>query len=227
MARSLKKGPFIDDHLRRRSTAMNDEREKKVIKTWSRRSTIIPDFVGHTIAVHNGKSSSRSTSPRTWSATSSASSRRPARSRATAARRSRRAAQSPAKPAGSEGKGSRTMEATARLSIPASVAAEGAAGGRPDPRQEGRGGAATSSRFTNKRGGAGTSRRCCSRRSPTPRTRRTTSTSTSWSSRRSTSTKGRAMKRVQPAPMGRAYRIQKRHSHVTIKSIARVTAKRK
>jgi small subunit ribosomal protein S19 len=55
MARSLKKGPFIDGHLRKKLEALNDRNEKKVIKTWSRRSTIIPDMVGHTLAVHNGK----------------------------------------------------------------------------------------------------------------------------------------------------------------------------
>jgi small subunit ribosomal protein S19 len=55
MARSLKKGPFIDDHLLKRVLALNDTGERKVLKTWSRRSTIIPQMVGHTIAVHNGK----------------------------------------------------------------------------------------------------------------------------------------------------------------------------
>ena len=55
MARSLKKGPFVDEHLQKKVDTMNREREKKVIKTWSRRSTIIPDMVGHTIAVHNGR----------------------------------------------------------------------------------------------------------------------------------------------------------------------------
>ena len=55
MARSIKKGPFIDDHLMKKVEAMNRERDKKVIKTWSRRSTIIPDMVGHTLAVHNGR----------------------------------------------------------------------------------------------------------------------------------------------------------------------------
>jgi small subunit ribosomal protein S19 len=55
MARSLKKGPFIDEHLQKKVDTMNREREKKVIKTWSRRSTIIPDMVGHTVAVHNGR----------------------------------------------------------------------------------------------------------------------------------------------------------------------------
>jgi small subunit ribosomal protein S19 len=54
MARSLKKGPFVDEHLSKKVTAMNESGEKRVIKTWSRRSTIIPEFVGHTIAVHNG-----------------------------------------------------------------------------------------------------------------------------------------------------------------------------
>ena len=55
MTRSLKKGPFIDDHLAKKVETMNREREKKVIKTWSRRSTIIPEMVGHTIAVHDGR----------------------------------------------------------------------------------------------------------------------------------------------------------------------------
>ncbi|MDW8129214.1 MAG: 30S ribosomal protein S19 [Bryobacterales bacterium] len=55
MGRSLKKGPFVDDHLLEKIRQLNERNEKKVIRTWSRRSTIIPDFVGHTIAVHNGK----------------------------------------------------------------------------------------------------------------------------------------------------------------------------
>ena len=54
MSRSLKKGPFIDFKLEKRITDMNDLGKKSVIKTWSRRSVISPDFVGHTIAVHNG-----------------------------------------------------------------------------------------------------------------------------------------------------------------------------
>ena len=55
MARSTKKGPFIDTHLMVKIDAMNAANDKKVIRTWSRRSTIHPDMVGHTIAVHNGK----------------------------------------------------------------------------------------------------------------------------------------------------------------------------
>jgi len=55
MPRSLKKGPFIDGHLREKVEALNVRNEKKVVKTWSRRSTILPEMVGHTIAVHNGK----------------------------------------------------------------------------------------------------------------------------------------------------------------------------
>ena len=55
MPRSLKKGPFVDDHLLKKVDDLNAAGEKKVIKTWSRRSTIIPDMVGHTIAVHDGR----------------------------------------------------------------------------------------------------------------------------------------------------------------------------
>lgn len=55
MGRSVKKGPFVDGHLEKRIDAQNAANEKKVIRTWSRRSTILPEFVGHTIAVHNGK----------------------------------------------------------------------------------------------------------------------------------------------------------------------------
>ena len=55
MPRSLKKGPFIDGHLQKKVEALNVRNEKKVIKTWSRRSTIVPEMVGHTIAVHNGR----------------------------------------------------------------------------------------------------------------------------------------------------------------------------
>jgi small subunit ribosomal protein S19 len=55
MARSTKKGPFIDTYLVTRVEQMNSRNEKKVLRTWSRRSTIVPEMVGHTIAVHNGK----------------------------------------------------------------------------------------------------------------------------------------------------------------------------
>ena len=55
MSRSLKKGPFIDTHLLEKVEAMNRANEKKVVKTWSRRSTVMPEMVGHTLAVHNGR----------------------------------------------------------------------------------------------------------------------------------------------------------------------------
>ena len=55
MSRSTKKGPFIDDHLMAKVNVQNAANDKKVIRTWSRRSTIHPDMVGHTIAVHNGR----------------------------------------------------------------------------------------------------------------------------------------------------------------------------
>ncbi|TGL56805.1 30S ribosomal protein S19 [Leptospira kemamanensis] len=55
MARSLKKGPFIDDHLMKKITSLNSEGKKTPFKSWSRRSTIYPDMIGHTVMIHNGK----------------------------------------------------------------------------------------------------------------------------------------------------------------------------
>ena len=55
MPRSLKKGPFVDDHLLKKVDVLNESGKKTVIKTWSRRSTIIPDMLGHTIGVHDGR----------------------------------------------------------------------------------------------------------------------------------------------------------------------------
>ena len=54
-SRSIRKGPFVDEHLKKKVEALNAKNEKAPIKTWSRRSMIMPDFVGHTFAVHNGK----------------------------------------------------------------------------------------------------------------------------------------------------------------------------
>jgi small subunit ribosomal protein S19 len=54
MPRSVKKGPFVDDDLLKKVSALNEKNEKRIIKTWSRRSTIIPEFVGHTFSIHNG-----------------------------------------------------------------------------------------------------------------------------------------------------------------------------
>ena len=55
MSRSLKKGPFVDEHLLKKIEDMNQANSKKLIKTWSRRSTVIPEMIGHTIAVYNGR----------------------------------------------------------------------------------------------------------------------------------------------------------------------------
>lgn len=55
MARSISKGAFVDDHLLKKVEQMNQMKDRKIIKTWSRRSTVIPDMIGHTLAVHNGK----------------------------------------------------------------------------------------------------------------------------------------------------------------------------
>jgi small subunit ribosomal protein S19 len=54
MARSLKKGPFVDEELMKKIRGLNESNEKRVVKTWARRSTIPPEFVGHTLAIHNG-----------------------------------------------------------------------------------------------------------------------------------------------------------------------------
>jgi small subunit ribosomal protein S19 len=56
MSRSIKKGPFVDEHLEKKVERMNSTGMKRAIKTWSRRSMIMPDFVGHTFSVHNGRS---------------------------------------------------------------------------------------------------------------------------------------------------------------------------
>jgi small subunit ribosomal protein S19 len=55
MGRSVKKGPFVDGHLMKKVDELNEKNEKRVVKTWSRRSTIFPDFVGHTFAVYDGR----------------------------------------------------------------------------------------------------------------------------------------------------------------------------
>ena len=55
MSRSIKKGPYVAESLKKKITALNEANDKKVVKTWSRSSTIFPDFVGHTIAVHDGR----------------------------------------------------------------------------------------------------------------------------------------------------------------------------
>lgn len=55
MPRSVKKGPFVDGHLAKKVDELNRQGQRKVVKTWSRRSTILPEFVGHTFAVHNGR----------------------------------------------------------------------------------------------------------------------------------------------------------------------------
>ena len=55
MARSVKKGPFVDEHLLKKVQGLNSSRDKRVVRTWSRRSTITPDMIGHTFAVHNGR----------------------------------------------------------------------------------------------------------------------------------------------------------------------------
>jgi ribosomal protein S19 len=90
MARSLHKGPFVDGYLLKKAEAARESGRNQAIKTWSRRSTILPQFVGLTFAVHNGNKHVRCWCRKTWWATSSASSRRPAPITATRPTRSRR-----------------------------------------------------------------------------------------------------------------------------------------
>ena len=81
MTRSIKKGPFVDAHLQKKVDEQNEKGTKNVIKTWSRRSMITPDFIGHTFAFMMVASMSRCSSPRPWLVTSWVSSppRRPSR----------------------------------------------------------------------------------------------------------------------------------------------------
>ena len=87
MSRSIKKGPFVAPELFKRVEELNKAGEKKVLKTWSRASTIFPSFVGHTIAVHEAAVMCPSISPKIWSATSLASLLRRGPSAATPAAR--------------------------------------------------------------------------------------------------------------------------------------------
>ena len=77
MSRSLKKGPFVDLPLLEKIEVMNRSGEKKVVKTWSRRSTVIPEMIGHTVAVHNGRKFLPIMCRKTWLAISLESSPRP------------------------------------------------------------------------------------------------------------------------------------------------------
>ena len=88
MGRSIKKGPYVDSNLEEKILAINEGTAKKgVIKTWSRRSTITPDFVGHTLAVHNGNKFIPVYVRSSWSATSWVNSRPPGTSKDIRARR--------------------------------------------------------------------------------------------------------------------------------------------
>ncbi len=87
MGRSIKKGPFVAPELIKRVVEMNEKGEKKVLKTWSRASTIFPEFVGHTIAVHDGRKHVPVYVPRIWLVTSWASLLPPVPTRVTRAAR--------------------------------------------------------------------------------------------------------------------------------------------
>ena len=221
MPRSLKKGPFVDDHLLKKVDAQNEKGTKTVIKTWSRRSTIIPDMLGHTIAVHDGRKhvpvfvteamvGPQARRVRARRARSGATSRTTA---ARGAAEQRRAEE-------------RTMADTSRQPLPtrppvrgggavrARDADEGAPRRRPDPGRAGGRGAwpCCSSR---RRPRASRSPRCSPARSPTPRTT-STSTRDTLVVAAAIVDEGPTLKRFRPRAQGRAYRIRKRTSHITI-----------
>ena len=118
MSRSLKKVPFVDTHLLEKVEAMNRANEKKVVKTWSRRSTVVPEMVGHTLAVHNGKKFVPVYSTENMVGHKLGETRRRASSRATRPARTRRrprpaCAWAPSAPAG-KGEAIVRAEATAK-----------------------------------------------------------------------------------------------------------------
>ena len=175
MARSLKKGPFIDTTSRK---GRGDERggEKKVIKTWSRRSTVVPEMVGHTIAVHNGKKFipvyitenmvghklGEFAPTRTFKGHTTKAEKAAAGGRG----RRRPAAPAPAAARGAKARGSRWRSKPRRPQVRPDLGAEGPAGAGSDPRQGGQrraGDAAVHAQV----GRAATSRRCCARPSRT------------------------------------------------------------
>ena len=196
---------------------MNAENEKKVVRTWSRRSTILPEFVGHTLAVHNGKKFIPVYVTETWWATSWASSRRPGPLRAT---RRRRDEKTPSRHKGGAEQG--TMEAKAEARYIRTLAAESAAGGRSDSRPDRPASAIITLRTTNKRI-APTVEKVLDSAIANARTRSNDVDVDELFVTEAYVNEGPRMKRIRPAPMGRAYRYQRRMSHIVVKVADRST----
>ena len=148
MTRSVWKGPFVDGYLLKKADAARGSGRKEVIKTWSRRSTIMPQFVGLTFGVHNGQSTSRSLSPRTWSAISSASSLRPAPSTATRPTRRPRGSEPCRQAPKNAARGSTEATRPRGRAQAAHQPAQAESGGPVDPRHEGAARARTSCEFS-------------------------------------------------------------------------------
>ena len=199
MARSVKKGPFVDDHLLKKVAALNATREKKVIKTWSRRSTVIPDMVGHTIAVHNGRKfipvyvaeNMVGHKLGEFSPTRIFKGHGGKKAAETGAAVGRQAGLGAGRGPGRGPRGAEGLsdEGDGKAPVHEGLGAEGPPGGGPDARQEGQ--RRRRHPAPREKGGRARHRsRRCARRSPTRSRRKPSSTWTSWWSARSPSTRG-------------------------------------
>ena len=195
---------------------MNRASEKKVIKTWSRRSTVVPEMVGHTLAVHNGRKfiPVYITENMVGHKLGEFAPTRTFKGHTT---KTEKAADGGAGRSASR-PGARVMvEAHATAQVHPHVGPEGGPGAGPDSRPRREPGARDAAVHAQDASRA-TSRRCCGRRSPT-RSRRKASAATSSGSTCSAcyANQGPSMKRVRPAPMGRAFRVVKRTTHLTVR----------
>ena len=219
MARSIKKGPFVDNHLVKKVEDMNKANKKKVIKTWSRRSTILPEFVGHTFAVHNGRKFipvfvtenmvghklGEFAPTRTFRGHS-------AEKKVAKAPRAGAAGTAPVEAKYGDEHGSRRHTSGTSACAPRKVAR----GGGPRPRQAGGRGAqhpAVHHARGGRAGGQADQERGRQRRPTCPRAR---STSTRSCVKTISVDQGPTLRRFMPRAMGRATPINKKTSHVHV-----------
>ena len=225
MARSLKKGPFVDDHLMKKVEQMNAANDRRSSRPGRAAPRSPRRWSGTPWPSTTAGSSSPSTSPRTWWATSSASSRPPGSSRATPRKVEKVATTAKVRAAGRRrGRGAREGIGHARSQgHPKYIRTSAQKAGLVLDLIRGKKAADALAilRFTKKSVARRTSRRRCARPSPTPCTWRTRTRSAGWTrttswSRLATRTRGPSQKRVRPAPMGRAYQVMKRTTHLTV-----------
>ena len=212
MSRSLKKGPFTDDHLVKKVAAMNEKNEKKVVRTWSRRSTILPEFIGHTLGVHNGKKfipvyvTENMVGHKLGEFSPTRTLQGP---RGQGRSRRRR----PSRPKTER----RRWKPRAEAQIHPDVAAEGAAGDRPDPRPARPNEARHHSALDQQAHGADGAERCCDSAIANAENRINDVDVDELFVTEAYVNEGPRMKRIRPAPMGRAYRYQRRMAHIVVK----------